>query len=92
MVSILITGAAGFIGSSLAKKLLSKKYKILIVDNLVTGKIENIPENKNCKFINYDINNPNIVKKLKNYKLDYIFHFAACVGVERTLKNPLIVL
>ncbi len=76
MKSILVTGGAGFIGSHLCKALVKKGYKVICVDNLKTGKIENLKEiinNRNFKFIKY-----NIIKPLKlNKKINYIFHLAS---------------
>tara|TARA_Y100000588_G_C14275128_1_gene934043 strand:+ start:1297 stop:2220 length:924 start_codon:yes stop_codon:yes gene_type:complete len=93
MVKILITGGAGFIGSSLCDQLIKRSYFVYILDNLSTGKKTNIPNHKNVKFINVDVNNKvKLISKTKNLKIDYIFHFAACVGVLRTLNNPLVVL
>ncbi len=93
---ILVTGGAGNIGSSLVSELV--KYKenyIVVVDNLLTGYKENLPSKtyENWKFHNIDVNNYDKIKNLfKKYKFDFIFHFAAVVGVKRTLDNPLIVL
>ena len=93
MKEILITGGAGFIGSALAKKLLVMNYKVIIIDNLSTGKEINIPNHKNCKFYVSDVNQEKKMKYIfKKYNLSYVFHFAACVGVNRTLENPLKVL
>ena len=93
MVKILITGGAGFIGSSLCDQLIKRNYFVYILDNLSTGKKTNIPNHKNVKFINVDVNSKTkLISKTKNLKIDYIFHFAACVGVLRTINNPLAVL
>lgn len=93
---ILITGGAGNIGSSLAQKLSeNEKYHIVIVDNLSTGSIEKIPKSKyhNIDFIQADCNNyQDIARVFYKYKFDYVFHFAAMVGVKRTQENPLKVL
>lgn len=93
---ILITGGAGNIGSSLAQKLSeNEKYHIVIVDNLSTGSIEKIPKSKyhNIDFIQADCNNyQDIARVFYKYKFDYVFHFAAVVGVKRTQENPLKVL
>ena len=51
----LVTGGAGFIGSHLVEKLLSKKNKVIILDNLSTGRIENIKNFKNALFIKCDL-------------------------------------
>jgi UDP-glucose 4-epimerase len=94
MVKILITGGAGFIPSSLADKLLQNDdHFVVLVDNLLTGNINNIPKNKNCKFIKCDANNYNELAAIMTaYHFDYVFHYAAVVGVQRTLQNPIMVL
>ncbi len=93
---ILITGAAGNIGSSLCKELLKDEDNYIIgLDNLSTGKIKNIKFNKSKKFnfIKCDVNNKKKLNLIfKKYKINFIFHYAAVVGVQRTLKNPLEVL
>ncbi|MCB9032282.1 MAG: NAD-dependent epimerase/dehydratase family protein [Chitinophagales bacterium] len=94
MVKILITGGAGFIPSSLADKLLqNENHFVVLIDNLLTGNIQNIPNNKNCKFIKCDANNYNELAAIMTaYHFDYVFHYAAVVGVQRTLQNPIMVL
>lgn len=94
MVKVLITGGAGFIPSSLADKLLSiGNYEVVLVDNMLTGKVENIPIHPNCKFIKCDVNHyAQISAIMCSYKFDYVFHYAAVVGVQRTLQNPVMVL
>tara|TARA_B100000963_G_scaffold343408_1_gene345193 strand:- start:435 stop:1355 length:921 start_codon:yes stop_codon:yes gene_type:complete len=93
MKNILVTGGAGFIGSSLVDKLLLKNYFIIIADDLSTGNLKNIQKTQKTKFVKCDVNDFNQIKKIFNkYKIDYVFHFAACVGVIRTIKNPIKVL
>ena len=96
MSNILITGGAGFIASYLADKLSEKQEnKIVIVDNLQTGALEKVPEGKfsNIKFIKCDVNDFNDISAVFfAYKFDYVFHYAATVGVLRTLSNPVSVL
>ncbi len=96
MARILITGGAGFIGSSLAEALVSDQSNfVIIVDNLLTGKTENLPSPnlKNWAFERCDVNDFNSIAEVFNkYEPEYVFHFAAVVGVERTLNNPLLVL
>lgn len=80
MKHILITGGAGFIGSNLAKKLLSLGNQVVVVDNLLTGALENIAEfesNPNFTFINADIIQTEWVKKLKGSTFNTIFHLAS---------------
>lgn len=96
MSKILITGGAGFIGSSLADKLIIDTDNFVVaVDNFLTGKKENLPLNdlENYEFINVDVNDfTQISDVMLKYEFDYVFHYAAFVGVQRTLENPLMVL
>lgn len=96
MKKVLITGGAGNIGSSLVRGLLeTDKHHVTVLDNLSTGSIQNLPENslENFNFVNGDVNRLKDVNKIFNdYNFDYVFHYAALVGVERTQKNPLKVL
>ena len=94
MTKILITGGAGFIGSSLAERFLKEhKYFVVLVDNLLTGSIKKVPADSNCRFIKCDVNNFNdIASIMTSYQFDYVFHYAAVVGVKRTIENPIMVL
>ncbi len=93
-MKILITGGAGFIGSSLADALLeNESNELVLVDNLLTGRMENIPRHKRSRFIKCDVNNNNdIAPVFLAFRFDYVFHYAAVVGVKRTLENPVMVL
>ena len=89
---ILITGVAGNIGSYLAFSLLNKKYNVIGIDNFLTGKKEKLPNKsyKNFKFIFGDVNNKNKISSIfRSYKIQFVFHFAAVVGVQRTQQFPL---
>lgn len=94
--TILITGGAGFIGSSLAEHLANNAdFKIVIVDNFMTGDLIKVPQgaHNNIQFIEADVNNSTALHDVfANYKFDYVFHYAALVGVKRTLDNPTMVL
>ena len=93
--TVLVTGGAGFIGSHLTEKLLSEKYKVIVFDNFQTGKINNLKKcfkHKNIMVIQADINSRSDIRQLLKFDLDYIFHYAAVVGVQRTLQQPLQVL
>ncbi|MCB0399589.1 MAG: NAD-dependent epimerase/dehydratase family protein [Winogradskyella sp.] len=94
MTNILITGGAGQLGSALAAKLaINDNVNVVIIDNLSTGKISKVPEKSNVKFIKADVNNYNdIISIFATFKFEYVFHYAAVVGVERTLSNPINVL
>lgn len=91
---ILITGGAGFIGSSLAHKLAEDKSNVItIVDNLLTGDINRIPKLDNVKFIKGDVNDNQVISSIfYGNSFDYVFHYAAVVGVKRTIENPIMVL
>jgi UDP-glucose 4-epimerase len=96
MTKILITGGAGNVGGALARKLVeSLNYFVVIVDNLSTGSIKKLPskEFSNWTFINCDVNNYTSISEimLTNH-FDYVFHYAAVVGVSRTQENPIMVL
>jgi UDP-glucose 4-epimerase len=96
MKKILITGGAGNVGGSLAKKLVENDGNfVVIVDNLITGNLSNLPSSdyRNWLFINCDVNNYNdVASVMTTHKFDIVFHYAALVGVKRTLDNPISVL
>ncbi|MEH0154317.1 NAD-dependent epimerase/dehydratase family protein [Limibacter armeniacum] len=94
MRKILITGGAGFVPSSLAERLLDDPENfVVLVDNLLTGHLYNVPDHPNCKFIKGDANRyEEIAAIMTAYRFDYVFHYAAVVGVKRTLANPVMVL
>ena len=96
MQKILVTGGAGFIASALAERLISDSNNyVVIVDNLLTGNIGKLPNmpRTNWKFIRADINiYKDIAEIMFAYQFDYVFHYAAVVGVKRTLENPISVL
>jgi nucleoside-diphosphate-sugar epimerase len=96
MRSILITGGAGFIGSALAERAIKDpENQVVIVDNLSTGYLEKLPDaqSKNWRFIKCDINDFwDISSVMHSFHFDYVFHYAAVVGVQRTQENPVSVL
>lgn len=96
MRKILITGGAGFIASCLADKLVQEENNyVVIVDNLLTGTKEKLPSKqyKNWHFIKADVNKyADVSAIMVAYQFDYVFHYAAVVGVQRTLNNPVTVL
>lgn len=95
MKKILITGVAGNIGSALAHALMKRDgYSIVGVDDLSTGARHKPPEQcERFSFIKADANDYGEMSTIfLHNRFDYVFHFAAVVGVQRTLENPLAVL
>lgn len=82
----LVTGAAGFIGSALAQKIIDNGHNVVTVDNLSTGIESNIPSG--VDFIKGDCQSVEIINKLKNYKFDAIFHIAGQSSGEISFENP----
>lgn len=93
---ILVTGGAGNVGSALVKKLINDKNNyVVVVDNLSTGDLEKLPDvtNDNFKFVKADCNNIHQLSPIMySNNFDYVFHFAAVVGVQRTQEHPILVL
>jgi nucleoside-diphosphate-sugar epimerase len=86
--TILVTGGAGFIGSNLVKKLVRDGYKVKVIDNLSTGKKQNLKEvMAKIEFIKGDLLNLKLLEKATR-GVDYIFHVAAIASVQRSLDNP----
>lgn len=89
--TFLVTGAAGFIGSNLCEALLKKGCKVKALDDLSTGKQENIDlflDNPNYTFIKGDIKDLDICLKACE-GVDYVLHQAAWGSVPRSLEMPL---
>jgi len=85
--NILVTGGAGFIGSHLVDRLIKEGHKVVVVDNLSTGKKENL--NPKAKFYKIDIRNPRISQIFEKENPEVIFHLSAQPLVEVAYKNPL---
>ena len=88
MKKIVITGAAGFIGSNLVDKLLNEGFFVFGIDNLITGSLDNLSHlnsNNNFDFINYDVTKHMDIKD----KIDYVFHFASPASPIDYLEYPI---
>ena len=81
---ILVTGAAGFIGSQICKKLVKKKYSVIGVDDLSSGKKKNIP--KNIKFFKFDLSKYNNYRKIP--KCEFILHLAGQSSGDISFDDP----
>jgi len=88
MAKALVTGGAGFIGSHLVEALIKKKYEVKVIDNLFTGKKENLKEVINdIEFIKGDICNYKLLQKCTK-DVDFIFHEAALRNVRASVEHP----
>lgn len=94
--TVLVTGGAGFIGSNLSREIINEGGEVIVLDDLSTGKKENLKSlfgNPKFVFIKGDANNAETLKNVfDSHKIDYVFHYAAKVGVIRTFNDPLGVL
>ena len=87
----LITGGAGFIGSHLSERLLQSGYRVTVIDNLSTGRLQNIQHlagSPNFSYAIEDIRNIHVIDRLVS-ECDIIFHLAAAVGVRNIIDRPI---
>ena len=86
----LVTGGAGFIGSHLVEELLARGRRVVVIDDLSTGKRENLPQNQNLTFIEGSITDAELLKHLfSEYRFSTVFHLAAVASVHRSVEEPL---
>ncbi|BAY78625.1 UDP-glucose 4-epimerase [Nostoc linckia NIES-25] len=83
----IVTGGAGFIGSHLTEQLLSEGHRVTVVDNLTTGRLENLPKHPRLTFLQKDI----LICQPEDFtlKVDGIAHLAAISSVTESLYRPL---
>ena len=89
VVRVLVTGAAGFIGSHLSQLLLEIGHNVVVVDNLSTGTISNITgflDSPNFKFIELDICNNKLLADVF-VDIDWVFHLAALADIVPSIEN-----
>jgi len=89
-MKILVTGGAGFIGSHLVEHLLDHGHEVAIVDNLSTGRMENILHLKDRPGFSYHLEsifNRQLMSELVDLA-DMVFHLAAAVGVNLIVEDP----
>ena len=83
---VLVTGGAGFIGSHLVDKLLSLDHRAVVVDDLSTGRLQNL--NKGAVFYHTSINHPSVEEIIEHEQPDIIAHHAAQISVAESVKDP----
>ena len=89
-MKILITGGAGFIGSHIVDRLIIEGYEVRVIDNLSSGRLENIKHHVNARMLELilgDLKDPQIVLKAVE-GVDIVFHFAANPEVRVSTTNP----
>lgn len=86
MAKIIVTGGAGFIGSNLVDALIEKGHEVLVIDNLSTGKKENI--NSKAKFFEADLRNFKAIEPLFK-EVDFVFHEAALPRIPLSIEKPI---
>ena len=86
-MKILVTGGAGFIGSHLVDRLVAEGHQIRVIDNLSSGRLENLAHRRDVEVIIGDLKNPQDVQKAVR-GVDAVFHFAANPEVRVSTTNP----
>ena len=90
-MKILVTGGAGFIGRWVVKSLLEKGCSIWVIDNLLSGRRENIAgfmDDSKFEFIEGDILDRELLREIFDIGFDVCIHLAACINVQKSINNP----
>lgn len=82
-----MTGGAGFIGSNLVDRLIEEGHKVVVIDNLSTGKMENV--HNEAKFYQLDICSKKIRDIFKKEKIEIVYHEAAQIDVQKSINDPM---
>ena len=87
-MSTLVCGGAGYIGSHMVRHLIDNNIDVVVIDSLVNGHKESLPQN--IKFYNGDIRDKNILDKVfTENNIDSVIDFAAFIEVGQSMKDPL---
>ena len=87
MPRALVTGGAGFIGSHVADLFIERKWEVTVVDDLSTGKRENIPSA--AKFQKISVNSPALARLVTEENFDVVVHLAAQIDVRKSVADPI---
>ncbi len=88
--SVLVTGGAGFIGSALVRQLLDSGRRVVVVDDLSSGRLSRLPEHRALEFFQADLCQPGCLNEQlgAGRNFEAVFHLAARVGVRAVLRDP----
>jgi UDP-glucose 4-epimerase len=87
VANVLVTGGAGFIGSHVADRFLARGDRVAVVDNLSSGKRENVP--RRAEFLELDISSADVARLVREGAFDVIAHLAAQMDVRRSVEDPM---
>lgn len=85
-MKVLVTGGAGFIGSHVTEELLEQNFDVVLVDNCITGRLENVPAG--VKLYKMDVNDSELITVFEKEKPDYVIHLAAQASVVASMNDP----
>lgn len=85
-MKLLVTGGAGFIGSHLTERLLTEGHAVRVLDNLSTGRRENLPSDPKLEFVEGDIRGPAATNAVAG--VEAIYHLAAVASVQASVEDP----
>ena len=88
MKKAIVTGGAGFIGSHLVKRLLKLNYDVIVIDDLSSGYLHNLPKEK-VMFFDIDLKIENSLNNVPVKNVEVVFHLASHVGQELSFNNPI---
>ncbi|HKF43108.1 MAG TPA: NAD-dependent epimerase/dehydratase family protein [Thermoanaerobaculia bacterium] len=86
-MNILVTGGAGFIGSHMAKRHLADGHRVVVVDDLSSGRREKVPPK--ARFVRVDISEADLESLLRDEQIDFVSHHAAHVDLRHSVLDPL---
>jgi UDP-glucose 4-epimerase len=84
---VLVTGGAGFIGSHVADRFLAAGHRVVVVDNLTSGKRDNVPAG--AQFLELDIGSAEAARVIRDGGFDIVAHLAAQIDVRRSVEDPM---